>query len=308
MQINRRTFFKFAGLSGAVALTGKSDSMASGKVIAEDPYGCLIDISRCIGCRKCEEACNQANELPAPSRSFKDKTVLNTYRRPSDSAYTVVNKYNAGKRDNKNNDLFSFVKLQCMHCDDAACVSACITGAMEKKENGTVFYNVDKCIGCRYCMVACPFEIPAYEYDNPITPKVMKCSFCYERVEKENKKPACATVCPVEAITFGKKKELLKIAENRIKNNPALYIDKIYGKDEAGGTSWLYISDVPFEKVGLPAVPKRKMPELPEKIQHSLFSYLWSPALLFGVLSGVLALSNRKTRKNHRKGEDNETL
>ena len=148
----------------------------------EDAYGCLVDLTRCIGCRKCEQACQTVNSLPQPEQSFDDLTILDRKRRPDEKSYTVVNRYYSGKIDERDQLIPTFVKIQCMHCQDPACASACIVGALTKKENGAVHYDASKCIGCRYCMVACPFEIPAYEYHNPITPRVMKCTFCYERV------------------------------------------------------------------------------------------------------------------------------
>lgn len=288
MELNRRSFFKILGATGASVAVGKGKAHAWESKAPPDPFGCLVDLTRCIGCRKCEQACNTVNELPKPDRSFDDLTILDTKRRPDEKTFTIVNRYYSGKIDARDQLIPTFVKIQCMHCQDPACVSACIAGALTKKENGTVHYNVSKCIGCRYCMVACPFEIPAYEYFNPITPKVMKCTFCFDRISKEGGKPGCATICPVEAITFGKRSTLMKLAKNRLKENPADYIDHIYGENEVGGTSWMYISGVPFEKIGFNKLPSDPMPKLSETVQHSLFSYLWSPIALYGVLGGIM--------------------
>jgi Fe-S-cluster-containing dehydrogenase component len=235
---------------------------------------------------------------------FDDLTVLDRKRRPDENAFTVVNRYYPGRRDERDQLVPTFVKVQCMHCQDPACASACIVGALTKKENGAVHYDVSKCIGCRYCMVACPFEIPAYEYRDPITPRVMKCTFCHERVEKEGKRPGCAEICPVEAITFGRRSTLLNIAKKRIKTDPAIYVDHIYGEREAGGTSWLYLSGVPFERVGFIQVPHRPLTQLAESIQSSLFSYLWSPIVLFGMLGGIMwGFRNRNDHDTRDKGE-----
>ncbi len=301
MGITRRNFFKFATITGAAALTPKSSAHAWKSRAPSDPYGCLVDLTRCIGCRKCEQACQEVNGLPAPERSFEDLTVLDKKRRPDERAFTVVNRYYSGKIDERDQLIPTFVKMQCMHCQDPACVSACIAGALSKKENGAVHYDVSKCIGCRYCMVACPFEIPAYEYHDPITPRVMKCTFCYERVEKEGKLPGCAQICPVEAITFGKRKTLLGLAKQRIRENPAQYIDHVYGEHEVGGTCWMYISGQPFRKLGFNTLPEKPdqpgfnatlpgepIPKLAETIQHTFYSYLWSPVVLFGMLSGIM--------------------
>jgi Fe-S-cluster-containing dehydrogenase component len=305
MKLDRRGFFKIAAAAGAaVAATPRSPEAASLKA-PPDAYGCLVDLTRCIGCRKCEEACNRVNALPSPDRSFEDPTVLNKLRRPDEKAFTVVNRYFPGKLDKQNQLVPTFVKIQCMHCQDPACASACIVGALTKSANGSVHYDVSKCIGCRYCMVACPFEIPAYEYHDPITPKVMKCTFCYERISREGGLPGCAEICPVEAITFGKRSTLLSVAKKRIKENPAKYIDHIYGETEVGGTSWMYISGVPFEQLGFIDVPDRPTPKLAETIQHTLFSYLWSPIVLFGLLGGVMWTSHKNgSSADREKGEN----
>jgi formate dehydrogenase iron-sulfur subunit len=286
MNLSRRGFLGTLG-AAAAALSGREAAAAPSKPPA-DPFGCLVDVSRCIGCRKCEAACNQVNQLPAPEKSFEDPTVLNRQRRPDEKAFTVVNRHFPGSLDARSQLIPSYVKIQCMHCQEPACASACIVGALAKQPNGAVSYDVTKCIGCRYCMVACPFEIPAYEYHEPITPRVMKCTFCFERISQEGGLPACAAICPVEAITFGRRKTLLALAEKRIRDNPARYVDHIYGQAEVGGTSWIYISHIPFAKLGFIALPTHPTPKLSEKIQHTLFAYLWSPLLLFGLLGGLM--------------------
>jgi len=144
-----------------------------------------------------------------------------------------------------------FVKKQCMHCNEPACASACLVGAFTKSKEGAVLYNKDVCLGCRYCMIACPFGIPAYQYHNPTSPKVRKCTLCYERTKK-GESPACAGICPPEAITFGKRHDLIRLAAEKIRLHPGQYQDQIYGLTEAGGTSWLYISAVPFADLGFP--------------------------------------------------------
>ncbi|SNS02699.1 formate dehydrogenase, beta subunit, Fe-S containing [Humidesulfovibrio mexicanus] len=293
MSIDRRQFLKSVGLGLAGAAVSPDSASAWESKAPPDPYCCLVDITRCIGCRKCELACNQVNALPEPAVRFDDLRVLDEKRRPTNTSYTVVNRYYTGSLDERNQLVPSFVKVQCMHCQDAACVSACITGALTKKENGAVHYDVTRCIGCRYCMVACPFEIPAYDYDNPLTPQVRKCTLCFDRL-KEGKKPGCASICPTEAITFGKRETLLKLARQRIADAPSRYIDHIYGEHEAGGACWLYISNQPFELLGFLKVPKEPLPKRSESIQHALFSYLWSPALLFGTLAVVMRLTHSK--------------
>jgi hypothetical protein len=149
-------------------------------------------------------------------------------------------------------------------------------------------------------MVACPFQIPAYEFSDPLTPRVRKCTFCFERISKEEGLPGCASICPVEAITFGKRNELLKLAHERINENPLHYVQKVYGEDEVGGTSWLYISKVPFEKLGFETLPVKPMPHLTETIQHGVFAYMWGPIALFALLGGAMSAFNRGQFKgNH---------
>jgi len=151
--------------------------------------------------------------------------------------------------------------------------------------------------------------MPAYEYSNGLTPRVMKCTFCSDRINN-GQKPACASVCPVEAITFGKRKDLLKLAEERMASEPGKYINHVYGKNEIGGTSWMYLSSVAFEKVGFLKMPTKPIPQTSETIQHTMFSYLWSPILLYGVLSVVLHRNHKKSdkhgkndKKDHPKGD-----
>ena len=295
MRISRRAFFGVASTITAGIFIGRPKAARARPPKAPlDPYGCLVDLTACVGCRKCEQACNKVNDLPLPKLPFDDPRPLEGKRRPMSTAFTVVNRYHAGRRDERNNLIPTFVKVQCMHCQDPGCVSACIVGAMTKKDNGAAHYDVSKCIGCRYCMVACPFQIPAYEYSDPFFPRVRKCTFCYERITKEGGNPACAAICPVEGITFGKRSQLLEIARQKTKNNPARYLNRIYGEQEVGGTSWLYISREPFEKLGFLDLPSQPIPHLTETIQHGIFRYMWSPLTLFAVLASIMWTCNRK--------------
>ena len=200
-----------------------------------------------MGCRKCEAACNEVNQLPKPDKSFDDLTVLENKRRTSAKAYTVVNQFPA---DDPSSQPLVFAKKQCNHCLEPACASVCFVKAFTKTPEGAVVYNADVCVGCRYCMVACPFEIPAYQYDNAFSPKIMKCTMCHPRV-LEGKLPGCVEACPTEALIFGKRDELLRVARERIQSMPQQYVDHIYGEHEMGGTSWLYLSGRPFHKVGM---------------------------------------------------------
>jgi len=238
---------KFIGmLAGAGACMAASSATAGGNhhfTGYPDSFGVLFDSTKCIGCRKCEAGCNKVNELPAPEKPFDDLTVMDKRRRPHHDTFTVVNKYDVDGKP-------AFRKIQCNHCLEPACASACFVGAFSKDKTGAVSYDASKCVGCRYCMVACPFEIPAYEYHDPITPRVRKCTMCQPLI-KEGKLPGCVDACPKGALTFGTRDDLLQIARERIRKHPDMYVDHIYGEREMGGTNWLYISGAAFEKIGL---------------------------------------------------------
>jgi Fe-S-cluster-containing dehydrogenase component len=240
----RRTFLGLLGAAGASAALAKP-TQAGNKHFGPHPdtHGVLFDATRCIGCRQCELACNQVNELPAPDKPFDDPAVLDTERRTDEKTFTVVNKYRTAKGP-------VFRKTQCNHCLEPACASACFVRAFKKQPNGAVTYDASVCVGCRYCMVACPFSIPAYEYDEPLTPRVRKCTMCYPRL-MEDKLPGCVEKCPKEALTFGLRADLIRIARKRIETYPDRYVDHIYGEHEMGGTSWMYLSGVPFHEIGM---------------------------------------------------------
>lgn len=247
MAISRR---KFLGCIGAAALGSTSGALskaygASNKHFKGYPesYGVLHDITKCIGCRKCESACNAVNELPKPEKPFDDLNVLEEKRRTDADVYTIVNRF-------KKEGSEIFAKKQCNHCLEPACASACFVKAFKKTQEGAVVYNEKVCVGCRYCMVACPFEVPAYEYDKALTPRVTKCTMCYPRL-LEGKLPGCVEACPKGALVFGKRKDLIKLAWQRIYKYPDQYTAHVYGEHEMGGTSWLYLSGVSFSDVGM---------------------------------------------------------
>lgn len=299
MDSNRRNFLKIATTVTAAAIgTGRSkDALANG-TDAGDPVGCLVDTTLCIGCRKCEEACNRSNRLPEPPEPFEDRGVLRQRRRPDAIRLTVVNSYAGSPSVAQGNKNETFAKVQCMHCLDPACVSACIVGALKKSREGPVTYDLDKCIGCRYCMVACPFEIPAYEYSNPTTPSVRKCTYCVDEQSSTGAQPACAAACPVEAIVFGRRRELLDLAHQRIQERPDRYVDHVYGEKEVGGTSWLYLAGRPHDELDLPPLPEEAPPRLTESIQHGIFNYGAIPLVFYGGLSAMMWIANRKNRPN----------
>jgi len=248
MEISRRKFLKSITAASGAGLVSKTQ-FAHGSTSFTgwpDRSGILSDLTRCVGCRSCEAACNEINKLPQPKIPFEDQSVFEKIRRTDAQTYTVVNRYPNPKPGGEP----VFVKKQCMHCDEPACASACLVKAFTKTQKGPVTYNQSVCIGCRYCMTACPFYVPAYEYEDPFSPEVKKCTMCYDNRVSKGGIPACVEACPMEAMTFGKRSDLIKLARKRIIEQPDIYIDHIYGEHEVGGTSWLYISGVPFDKIG----------------------------------------------------------
>ncbi len=255
MSISRRKFLGWMSAAGATALIPGPARAATTKEFSgyPDSMGVLHDTVRCIGCRRCEAACNTVNKLPAPETAFDDLGVLAKRRRTSAGAYTVVNRIGQTPVTEGNppdGPPPVYVKKQCNHCLEPACASACFVKAFTKTPEGAVVYNAKVCVGCRYCMIACPFEIPAYQYDDAFSPEVTKCTLCHPRVQ-EGLLPGCVESCPTEALVFGKRSDLLRLARNRIARHPGQYIEHIYGEREMGGTSWLYLSAVPFETLGM---------------------------------------------------------
>ena len=278
MNINRRNFLSVLGLTGVSLYTGEK-LVAAQKIGNETEfYGVLYDSTRCVGCQGCESVCAEEHGLPEPAPD--DVPVSGAVRKANENRRTVINVYNTSKGE-------VYVKNQCLHCNQPACDSACLTRAMSKTKEGPVIWNGEKCMGCRYCMVFCPFDVPKFEYHSS-NPKIVKCNMCYDRVI-EGKLPACVEACPAEALTFGTRRELIAEAHRRIINDPGLYYNKIYGESEAGGTGFLYLSPVPFEELGFnTTVQNRPYPELTKGFLYSVPSIfvLW-PAVLLGIHKSV---------------------
>ena len=250
MTTSRRSFLRTAGILGGASLAlGPTRVVAALWAPAEPTgFGVLTDLSACVGCHGCEVACNAANGLPRPAVPFGAEVVPGVRRRPGNSSFTAVSTY----ADPTRQDGQVHVKTQCMHCNEPACVSACPVRALRKSPEGAVLYDETVCMGCRYCMIACPFQIPSYEFESALEPRVRKCVLCIDRIRKQGGVPACVENCPVQASTFGRRADILRLARERIVASKGEYVDHIYGEHEAGGTSWLYISKVPFAALGFP--------------------------------------------------------
>jgi Fe-S-cluster-containing dehydrogenase component len=256
--INRRRFLQgsLAGAAVATVSLGKNTEAATFEGYP-DAMGVLVDLSRCVGCRSCEAACNREQKLPAPEKPFNDFSVFDEIhhgqkRRTDETRYTIVNRYDIPGREHP-----LFRKIQCNHCLEPACLTSCFVNAYTKTPEGAVIYDSSVCVGCRTCMVACPFYIPTFRYSSAFKPRIMKCVFCYDTRLTKGLPPACVEACPQEALTFGRRTDLVAAGKQRIRENPGRYIDHLYGEHEAGGTSWMYLSPAPFEQVGIDTtVPK----------------------------------------------------
>jgi formate dehydrogenase iron-sulfur subunit len=240
----------------------------------------LIDITLCIGCNSCQDACKTTNKLAAG-----EEKVL------SSTAYTALEEHDG-----------VFVRRMCQHCIDPTCASVCPVGAFEKTPEGPVLYDVDKCIGCRYCMQACPFQVPRYEWSSA-NPRVQKCILCHDRIT-QGQQTACAEACPTGATKFGDRDDLIREALERIKADPAKYVNRIYGQQDVGGTSILYITSVPFEKLGFKT----------ELQQAALSSLTWNalskvPSIVTvggSLLYGIWWITNRRTEVQKYEQEQRE--
>ncbi len=296
---SRRGFVKLSCAALAAASVGRVAEAASGGAgshsgpeLDDDRMGVLVDLTLCVGCRRCEYACAQANENPHGAlHDYDDTSVFRERRYPSAESFTAVNRPVDEGEDGEGNAVF--LKAQCLHCEHPPCASACLVGAIRKDPSGPVVYDASRCIGCRYCMVACPFGNISYEYDKAFTPRVRKCEMCLHRTSK-GELPACVEMCPVEALTYGKRSDLLAEAHARIARRPGTYHDHVYGETEGGGTSWLYLADRPFEELGLPRLGPESPAALTEAIQHGVFRGFAAPLILAGLLATITSVSKKK--------------
>jgi Fe-S-cluster-containing dehydrogenase component len=314
MEIKRRDFLK--GLAGSAVLAMAPPAMASSseKNRLPDALGILYDSTLCVGCQVCMVACKRANNMPleysGSQRQWDNPVDL------SSKTLNIIKVYENGTHKIKDQEIdgYAFVKRHCMHCVDPACVSACPASALTKDaKTGVVSYNKNACIGCRYCQVACPFNVPKFEWDNPF-PKIVKCQLCSHLLAK-GQIPACCNECPTGASLFGPVADLVKEAERRQNmtaekyyefpvseisstkiqvHKAQKYIPHIYGKTDGGGTQVLMLAGVPFNKLGLPMLPDRSYASIAENIQHTLYKGMILPIIAFG---GLIFLVKRTEKK-----------
>jgi formate dehydrogenase iron-sulfur subunit len=261
----------------------------------------LIDTTRCVGCRGCQVACKSWNELEAGQSSFSESGSnprhldANNFTRV---LFQEVSTPEGGLR-------WNFVKRQCMHCLEPACASACPVGALKRTASGAVDYQDEKCIGCRYCMVACPFQVPKYEWSS-LAPYVRKCTFCADR-QGIGKKPACVSTCPTGALRFGEREELLAEAHRRIEAEPGRYHGEVYGERTVGGTGVLYLTPVSFDRMGLEEEGFRTdLSDLPYGRAGKVWmaGVPWVAAAAGGLSLGLYYLNQRRARVEQQEGKE----
>ncbi len=267
-------------------------SLVDGQNGPADAVGMLYDTTLCIGCKTCVVACREANGKPPDTSNSPGRL----YDMPLDLNGTTKNVIKLYK--DPDGAERSYMKAQCMHCIDPACVGACMLGALQKRELGIVTYKQEFCSGCRYCQMACPFNIPKFEWSSR-APLMDKCEMCVHRVVK-GQQPGCTEVCPRKAIVFGKRADLLAEAKRRIAGSPKKYkgyrkgdAPRVYGETEGGGTQVLYVSHVPFEKLGLPDLGDKPVPEVAQTVQHGIYQGFVAPVALYAVLGAVI-MRNKK--------------
>jgi formate dehydrogenase iron-sulfur subunit len=256
-----------------------------------EQYGFLIDSTKCVGCRACQVSCKQWNNLPAEKTVFFGGEGYQNPKNLSENTFTLVRYHEVVDERGEIKD-WVFWKDQCQHCNSPSCASACLVGAIHKTKSGPVLWDESKCIGCRYCMLACPYNIPKFQW-NEVMADIRKCSFCSDRIEV-GLEPSCAKACPTGAILFGYRDELIEIAEKRLHDEPDRYYQHIYGIEEVGGTNVLNIASVPLEKLGYPAnLPLKPLPGYTAPAMHAV-----SPVVVgLGLLLGATAfISNRKKK------------
>jgi Fe-S-cluster-containing dehydrogenase component len=339
MPIDRRQFLKGVAAAGSAAATASAADEAQAlqrapKPRLPDALGLLYDSTLCVGCKACVAGCKTANGMPteiSPEQNAWNPGTWDTARDLSGSTLNVIKVYQNGLADEKDQetDGFAFIKRQCLHCVDPSCVSCCPVSAMNKDPvTGIVSNDPGRCIGCRYCVYACPFQVPKYEFDGAFG-KIRKCELCRHRLA-EGQLPGCVESCPTGATLFGRVADLQKEAERRLKLKPgdtyeyprgdlsgrygpdtpsheklvvAQYRPEVYGDKVLGGTQTLYLSAVAFDRLGLPYgnVPDHAYATETEGVQHFMYKGMIAPA---AVLTGLILLARRNFDKHHPDDKD----
>jgi len=286
MDVNRRDVLKVllggTAIGAVTASTAHVAQAAPDKVEPlEDAVGLLYDASKCIGCRACMPACQNANGLAADRGSshglYMQPNNLNSQTKNLIKLYVAPDGHER-----------SFMKQQCMHCVDPSCVSGCPMQALHKEAKGVVGWDADLCIGCRYCQIACPFNIPKFEWYR-VNPKIVKCELCRHIVGKTQDQPACTKVCPTHAVIYGRRSDLLAEAHRRIQENPGHYYqDRVYGETEGGGTQCLILSRVDYAKLGLPPMGPESNASRVRRVTNVIYQGFLTPVVIYGGLVAII--------------------
>lgn len=286
MDTDRRSLFKGLAAAATLSLVPTSPAAAREKrTVPDDAVGLLYDTTKCVGCKACVVACKAANKMEADVDGYGG----GLYDAPEGLNEFTKNVIALYRDDGA--DQYSYVKKQCMHCIDPACVGACMLGALQKGKYGVVSYDASVCVGCRYCEAACPFNVPKFEWTKK-APKIVKCELCNHRLA-EGKEPACSEVCPRGAVIYGKYTDLLTDARRRLAAEPDKYVQRIYGEKELGGTQVLYVSHVDFEHLGFRFNDEQSVPHTQQTVQHNVYKGFAAPIALYAIL-GAVAFRNRK--------------
>jgi Fe-S-cluster-containing dehydrogenase component len=316
MEISRRDFFKVSGggVAAASALTSANALARENIPRLPEAVGILYDATVCVGCKACMAACKEVNHLPS-DHSTPD-SLWDNPRDLSAKTWNIVKLYKNGSGGFKDRELdgYSFVRRFCMHCVDPSCVSACPVKALHKDSvTGAVLYNKDVCIGCRYCQIACPYNIPKFQWDQAF-PQIAKCQMCSHRLA-QGSYPACCEFCPNGASVFGDTLDLIKEAKRRLSLKPGEtasyplhridsgdvrhrvvtpYQQKIFGLKEGGGTQVIMMAGVPFGRLGLPDLPDKSQASGSETLMHTLYKGMIVP---YVVLAGLFYVVYKNTTK-----------
>jgi Fe-S-cluster-containing dehydrogenase component len=286
MEVNRREALKallggtaVAALATSTAHVAQADSETVQPL--GDAVGLLYDATKCIGCRACMPACENANGL-TPDRGDSGGLYMQP-RALNSQTKNLIKLYVAPDGHER-----SFFKQQCMHCVDPACVSGCTMQALHKEPHGVVGWDPNLCIGCRYCQIACPFNIPKFEWYK-VNPKIVKCELCRHLVGKTQSQPACSKVCPTHAVIYGNRSDLLAEAHRRIHEKPGFYFeDRIYGELEGGGTQCLILSHVDFSNLGLPKLGTESVPSHVRRVTNVIYQGFLTPVVIYGGLVAII--------------------
>ena len=262
----------------------------------------MIDTTRCISCRACQVACKRQHHLDAEKTHF---FMTAGYQNPLHRSSRTWNLITFNESVGPEGFRWEFGRRQCFHCLEPACVTACPVGALHKKDSGPVCYDESRCLGCRYCQIACPFNAPRFEWDSAM-PEIKKCDLCDDLI-RFGRQPACSATCPTGAITFGDREKLLSEGKRRIAERPDRYVNHIYGEKEVGGTCVLHLAGIPFEQMGyVGGLPEEPLARQIEKPMHAVPFVMTSMVTILGGLFWIIRRREEVDREDRECEKKNE--